>query len=544
MPCLQKNPIYVLSSIIVLSVVAGFFAVWLMPHVPYSGHVHITESEALQAASSFLQAQIGASVDMHTQRPLLTTDWVSGFFISDVLGGEQDSYRRNFRIPDFTYVCTVNTREGLSYTVSVDASTGDVVSWNIETIPSNLAAGTASDRASAYLENLMPSPSTRTLVSSEADSTTDLAGQGISVLNRTFAVEGSHLESSHGQGYATYEVRSVGDTIVGESYSYAVPEIYRQKAQAAEQGGDGLGTFHTIIYLCVLCAAIYVLYTHRRKVRSIYRTPLLLAAGVTVLILLETANGGVVIARLLGDMDTVGTVAPAILFGLVQVAVFALPLFLFLAAGYVLWGRDRVWHGAGSSESVHGAFTVKSVYAGYVVGGGAVALAFLTMLFDSGDLVGNSLKDFEYLIATHLPAFSVFSMIALIPALVEEVTYRLFVFGLVAHHTGSRLLGALIATLLWVVLHVESFDLLELMQFSVVGTVLMFTYMRYGLAASICAHYVLNVLLGAILLGSVFILDVRMMLAVVGMAVVPAVLALSYLVFVRVTHGSRVHVLE
>ena len=527
-----NKSIYGLLGIVTLFVVVGFFTLWLTPHFSTSERIQLTQDEASQYAISLLQAQNVGEVYTQTQRPLLTTDWVASFFITDTLGDKQKTYYAEYDLPTFTYICEVTSREGALYTVSVDASTGDVVAWNVHTIPGNLEnqspTATLSDSVTSYLEKRGLSAPSLTVASEESATTTDVVGRKVTVLRSVFVLQGSELESPYGKGYVTYVVRSVGDTIVSLAQTFVVPEAYQQEAQASQQSGFGIRLFLNILYFCLLGAAVYVLYIYRSHVRLVYQTPLLLTLGITVLIALETVNGGAAIVHLIGGVGSPDRVVPILLLGLLTTVMFALPFFVFLTAGIVLWKQDSTCHSVPILAKRDVLRMAKSVYLGYMIGGIVIIIFTLTTLTESGGMIGKSVKDLEYLIATHFPVFSIFSLVAFIPAFVEEVTYRLFAFVFITHYFGSRYLGALVATLLWVVPHIESLDFLEIVYFCVLGALLMGVLLRQGLLASVIVHYVVNAALGVFLIGTMFALSDSMVWASVLILALPAVLGSMY----------------
>ena len=286
------------------------------------------------------------------------------------------------------------------------------------------------------------------------------------------------------------------------------------------------------VQLFLFLAAVWYLYTHRVTSWSAYRTSVLFGLLMVSVIILEGSNG----LFAWGTLFHVTSVAGYLLSFLSYVTMATI-LFVIPTAVYVVAGKSLRMESSAAARGVivdvdyTGLWTAitRAASRGYLIGGLAL-LAAGVAAFASVGTTGSSSKDLAYVLGTNFPSFTVFSTVAFLPAVAEEVTFRFFAIMFFARLTKSRLMSAVLATIMWVVPHVNSlgiFSLYQIIYFSFVGSLLTYAFLRYDLLTSVIVHYVLNAVVGAVLLWMVFSDSRTVMWSTLVVVLLPALIGVG-----------------
>jgi Type II CAAX prenyl endopeptidase Rce1-like len=533
-----RKHVLLLAGVICIGVGMVAYVLWSPPETSFKGSVRFSPEEAVHVAELSIQGQVAQETFTQSGTPLVAYDWQMEHFLASALEGAEDEYYTKYGLPGFTYVCNFVSGDGASrVSVTVDAYTNTVVGWHKDWLRAPESeftdAGASEARARAFLTE-QGIPSDVVMLEDQL-----VASTSASVF--TYRRIGSEVESVYGVGYLTYRVGVSSGEVTEFARIIHTPPAFTDTTVLNEQRTESVDMFWSVVNLALLFAAIFYLY--RFKTTGWVATSHIskvLGVSLLILILLEGLNAVTVLGTTFGASTSTGYVFAFLGFVAISIVMYCVPSIVFLVAGVALYKQIEPQKEPLLSTHTKGVVPalIEGTSKGYIIGGIAVIVMGLISLVDTSIMANDSPKDLAYLIATVYPAFSVFSIVALIPALTEEIAFRLFSFALFTHLSKSRAVGATVATVIWILPHVELLgrvDILELVYFSVVGALFAFAFLRYDLLTAVVAHFVLNSVLGVVFVGLIFALKATILWSALLIALLPAIIGVVVYLVVKYT---------
>lgn len=541
----QKKEIITLLIWIVLGLIGLFFSLKYYDQTfPQAAlDLKITKTEASKIAFEMLTSQ---KIDLtgYSSSIYFSTSKTDIIYLERTIGLEAANKLMKDKVSVWWWSCRwFKPLQKEEFRVNISPS-GKIVDYSHEMEEKakgeNLSKEAAQKIAEEFLKNNLPLPISKyELVQSSKNKR----------LNRTdhyFTWEEKDFKI--GEATYRYNVAIKGDRIAEFSEYLKIPETWERDYRKYEKKGELLVEIFNVFYTFIGVSIFIVFLFKIREKKLNFKFGIIIGLILIFVILLTGINSIPLLWSEFSTTDTAGSFMINLIVKLFLSAIMA-------GGGIIIFSTTSesvssdVWktHQPLMSVFSKAGLVRKEFITACVIG---YSLAFLQTIYVTGFyLYGKKIGvwtppevPYSNMLSTMVPWIYPF-FIGLSAALTEEITFRLFSISILKKYLKFTWLAVLIPAIIWAFLHSNYPQrpfYIRGIELSIVGIVLGYVFVKYGIVATIISHYVYNALMsGELLLRSSNMYYFLSGLAVIGIMLIPLTIAAYFIIT-----GKRSRILE
>ncbi len=349
----------------------------------------------------------------------------------------------------------------------------------------------------------------------------------------TFKIADTEKVSDYGKFFKKVSISSSGGNIYSFGETYFIPKEFKMKITHEQSYWKSFAMLSLLISVLMIILAFVVFFKKVRQKNIQWKLFLGISTILFIFIVIDFFNGiNLIKFTYLTNLSLTMSLITAGIFTIITALVMVGIIYVTGSAGDHYYKKEN-----GENNNFLGNIktatasreTSISICVGYMLA--FILTGVTSLIYYIGEIYFGvwSYGDTNviFLFTSSIPAFSVFIVIALFPAIAEELLYRLFSIRFFENVTKSLLLGIVISSLIWAVTHMTDtafpfyFKGIELL---IVGGLLGFYFSKFGIIATITAHYVYNSLLALMI--SYFIVDTFNFYLIFVVMIIPAILSI------------------
>ncbi len=489
------------------------------------------EKEAFFSAENYLKNK-GFDLEGYEFSYRISTNRArDAFFSKNFSKDEADNILKSDNSSEFVYfVRAVKNLEKEEYSVTIDPKSDRIIGFKRTVGENKKEKETSKKEAETLAKDFLKSSgynlSEMKLLDYSEKTFPDRTERRFS-----FKIDNTERSSDYGNFFKKVSVTVSGENIYSFGESYFIPEKFTRDILGEKSYGFLFSMFSLLASLLMVIAAIVVFFKKVYKKNIRWRIFLGLSIFLFLFFMLDFFNGiNLFKNTALTVIDFKVAFITSFIIAIAISTILAAVVYVVGSAGDYYNKKDKKVNNflKATVNVLRSKETSFSIFVGYLLA--IVLLGVTSLIYFIGEkyfgvwYFGNA--ETLNIFTSAIPALSIFVGIALFPAIFEEFLYRFFGVRFFEKLTKSIWLGVLISSLIWALSHL-TYDVFPFyfrgIELLIVGSLLGFYFIRFGIFTTITAHYVYNSLL--VLIGSYFIVGVFNFWLIVFVVLMPAVLA-------------------